>query len=113
MKKLILIATALCLPAPAYAETSIQDDGNEILTYCDESATGITRGVCLGYIQGLWAGLDMMLAMNDRKMCIPKSVTLGQVRDVTVSYIRRNPATRHEGSMILFARALSEVWACK
>ncbi len=113
MKKTLLIIAALCASTPTYAQDTMKDDGNEILTYCDENATAITKGVCLGYIQGLWTSLDLMLAMNDTKMCIPKSATLGQVRDVTVSYIRRNPATRHEGSMILFARALAEVWSCK
>lgn len=113
MKKTLLIIAALCASAPAYAQDTMKDDGNEVLTYCSPDASQLTRGVCLGYIQGLWAGWDALLTINKMRNCVPANVSLGQVRDVTVAYIRRNPATRHEGSIILFARAVTEAWGCK
>ena len=111
MKKHIMIAAALLAATPTKARDAVQDDGNELLTLCD-SGYDFNQGMCLGYIRGLSVGVDTMLTLQDKKICYPLNITVGQMRDVVAAYIRRNPGKRHESNLILFMRATVEAWPC-
>ena len=111
MKRLIIIA-ALCSASPAEGREVANDDGKEILSLC-ESSYDFSKGMCLGYVRGIATTTDILMQMNDRHLCFPKSVTVGQMRDVVIAYIRRNPAQRHEGATLLYMRAINEAWPCK
>lgn len=106
MKKLV-IAALLLTSSPVLARETAIDDGNDLLTACSTS-----EGYCLGYIRGLSNGVDMILAQKGKRICYGQNVTLGQVRDVVVDYVRRHPATRNQNSMVLTAYALGAAWPC-
>lgn len=44
--------------------------------------------------------------------CRPEKATYGQVRDVTISYLRENPQVRHSESLFLIAAAMRKAWPC-
>lgn len=112
MKKHLMILAALLASTPAKANDTVSDNGNEILEICDRG-TNFGDGFCIGYIRGLKTAVDVIIRLNDRQTCYPDGITVGQLRDVVVSYVRRNPANRHEGATLVFMRAISEAWPCK
>ena len=106
-----MILAAICSTPTASARDFVSDDGNELLTLCN-SGYDFSQGMCLGYVRGLSVGVDMMLALQDKKICYPSNITVGQMKDVVAAYIRRNPDKRHESNLILFMRATIEAWPC-
>ena len=44
--------------------------------------------------------------------CVPEGVSYGQVVDVTILYLEKNPAKRHVNAALLVAFALREAWPC-
>jgi hypothetical protein len=112
MKKAIMIAAALMTATPAHGSTTMQNNGNGMLSDCTNDSI-FHSGVCLGYIQGIYASVNVMMAMSGKGICYPEQVTLGQIRDVVISYLRRNPQSRHENSVLLYMKAVTEAWRCK
>ena len=51
--------------------------------------------------------------MMNKKICYTSGVTIKQLQDVVVAYIRRNPATRNKNAIILTIEASMEAWPCK
>lgn len=44
--------------------------------------------------------------------CTPEKATYGQIADVTVSYLKRNPNVRHIDAVLLISMAMKEAWPC-
>jgi len=113
MKNIISAALAVCLVAsPVQAREFAVDDGNDLLSTCN-SGEYYNQGYCLGYIRGLSLGVDAVLETGKKKICYPENVTMGQLRDVVIAYIRRNPAERNKNAMVLVAFASSDAWPCQ
>lgn len=109
--KRIMIAALLMVPVPAMAADTVEDNGNEILEMCTDSLD-FMKGICLGYIRGASsAGDSWMLSMN-RHLCRPTGVTVGQIQDVVVRYIRQHPESRHEAAVTLVMKAQDAAWPC-
>lgn len=107
------IAAALLLTAsPASAREQATDDGNDLLDICTKDDY-FNQGYCLGYIRALSSGVDMVLATSNQRICYRDNITMGQIRDVVIAYIRRNPAKRNENAMVLVSWASAEAWPCK
>ena len=111
IKYLIAAAVALA-PTAAGAREIATDDGNDLLDVCTKTDY-FSQGYCLGYIRALSSGVDAVLATGDQRICYRDHITIGQIRDVVVSYIRRNPAKRNENAMVLVSWASAEAWPCK
>lgn len=113
MMKRIMIAAALAMaPAPAGAAEPAEDNGNRLLSNCSDDGY-FMEGFCLGYIRALTISADLIMANGNNAVCIPDGVQAGQVRDMIVAYIRRNPSSRHEHALVLVSWALREAWPCK
>ena len=107
----ILAGALLLSSSPAEARDVVSDDGNQLLSDCSDDS-GYMQGFCLGYIRALDNGMIMLLALNNKKYCRPQGVTVGQVRDVYLSYIRRHPAERNQNNLGLALSANNEAWPC-
>lgn len=112
MFKYAIAAALLFAATPANARETVTDDGNELLDICSKEGY-FSQGYCLGYIRALSSGVDMLLYTNKQRICYGPNITIGQVRDVVLAYLRRNPAKRNENAMVLVSWASAEAWPCK
>ena len=113
MKYLFGIFIALVLiidPAKATNERANFYDGNKLYEECsaDQDVNATKDGYCIGYISGVadlarWAGFQI---------CIPKTVSRRQIRDVTYKYIQDNPGDRHLNAEFLVFTALETEFPC-
>lgn len=106
--------------------------GNQLLEACTDE-TAILNGFCAGYIDGVRDGLvggtaNTLLAVGSKfedaaglndtvntllNYCIPEASTAQQQTDVVVGYLKRNPATRHNGARFLIMQAFREAFPCE
>jgi hypothetical protein len=101
MKK--LLAALLFVPAMASAEFV---SGNDL--YKDLRSAEISDNIyALGYIAGV---AD---AGQSGSHCIPNTVNLGQIQDMTFDYLRRNADVRNLSADVLIGLMLLERWPCK
>jgi len=101
MKK--LLAALLFIPVMASAEFI---SGNDL--YQDlKSSEGVDRVYALGYIAGV---AD---AGQTGTHCIPSTVSLGQIRDMTLNYLRKNAEIRNLSGDVLIGMMLMERWPCE
>jgi hypothetical protein len=114
MKNILTAALAgslVMLSTPVKAREVAVDDGNDMLTVCNKPDS-YSEGYCLGYIRALSTGVDVYLTTRKEKVCYGTNVTIGQLRDVVVDYVRRNPAKRDEQAITLVLLASAEAWPC-
>jgi hypothetical protein len=130
-----LVFLATLAAGPACART-----GNELLADCD-SAGVYQQGLCIAFIQGASDGYDhgymfrsyevwvSTFQINDDAgkrtlnrtglselqqlpYCPPKGLTLGQMRDIVMKYLRDNPSTRHQRAEVLVNNAIIAAYPC-
>ena len=82
-------------------------DGNWLFRICGSQQT---RERCLGYVAG---AADGIAGGAPRTFCIPERVTLNQVVDVVMNWLRRFPQMRQEATAdVIVNVAISEAWPC-
>lgn len=107
MKKLALVALAALLSASTcFADVRSFQNGNELLADCTAKAT-TRKGFCIGYIEGVIDGLEVSRSINGAGQCLRYEVTGGQLMDVVVKSLRKNPETRHNAAAALVAFAVA------
>lgn len=80
-------------------------DGNKVLALC-ESQMSFDQGLCVGYSAGIADAWDNVRKVSGNESCLRETVTIGQVRDVIMKYLKENPAQRDEGANGIGIRAL-------
>ena len=93
----------LALPRLATAATT----GNELLKVCPAR----DKTTCTTYINGWVEGIIVPKSLT-KLICIPEGVTLGQLTDVFLNYLRAHPEERHEGASFLTFRAMKKAFPC-
>ena len=80
-------------------------DGNKLLDQCGNRSSGNYMS-CIGYLMGLSDAIDMTQDAGGarKQICIPVGVTTGQLLDIVVDHLKKNPADRHR-------EAAFQVWA--
>lgn len=119
MKKIIAATFVLAASFPTVVAAVT---GNEFLTRCG-SDDQFTIGWCAGHVSGVQEGLFIGASVAGAKSsdeadritgyCAPESSNLEQARDISVSYIKNHPETRHLMSGMLIMLALREAWPCE
>jgi hypothetical protein len=107
---LLFIATN---SAPSKHQNVDLIEGNGLLEACT-SRQPLQGAMCIGYIRGVIDGENMMgTALNKKPLvCLSEGVTLGQVEDVVVKYLKDNPAERNKPSAGLIGIAAATAWPC-
>jgi hypothetical protein len=82
----------------------VYENGNTLLK--DMNGTEMGRMYALGYIVG---AAD---AYGGEALCIPKTVTKGQLNDVVYRFLNNTPQNRDLPADILVLFALGEHWTC-
>ena len=99
MKKLLLGLMFVCTGVHA----GVYETGNTLLK--DMDGTEMGRMYALGYIVGA-------ADTYNETLCIPTTVTKGQLNDVVYRFLRINPQHRDLAADVLVFIALGEHWSC-
>ncbi|MGR3548251.1 MAG: Rap1a/Tai family immunity protein [Roseovarius sp.] len=127
-----LLRTSLLFGLLNFATASYaqQISGNELLETCT-SDDQVLAGFCIGYVIGYSEGAPWGVALaaasvggdmvgpdlnnmvgNVTGSCVPADAPNSQLRDVVTSYLRENPASRHESARTLIWRAYAAAFPC-
>src|SRR4051794_33449810 len=101
----ILVATAA--PVRGQAEPhdrGILTSGNRFERECRPDAS-TPYALCLGYSTGIW---DIVTLNGEWGICPPQGVDMGQVLNVGLAYMRKNPAATHETPGLLLIKSWKE-----
>jgi hypothetical protein len=79
--------------------------GNELYQKCTAEAVG--KSYCVGYVTGI---ADVM--QISKSLCVPDGVTVGQMVDVIVKYLRDHPEKRHYSVAAATFNTLSQTFPC-
>ncbi|WP_395327650.1 Rap1a/Tai family immunity protein [Novosphingobium sp. BL-8H] len=114
--KLACIAVAaplVLLPVAADAGFYTGNDLYEICTVQKGEKEYLERSYeCIAYITGAVDALNTTREAAKLKSCIPAGVTISQLKDVTVGYLRDNPETRNDAASSLVFAATRKAWSC-
>jgi hypothetical protein len=102
MKRLLIALTA----ALAFSAQAQFINGNRLYERLTGSSHGNTMWA-IGYITGV---AD---AYNGELFCVPQTVTVGQIKDITEQLLVARPQDRHLPADILIMFALVDVFPCK
>jgi hypothetical protein len=82
--------------------------GNGLLAACQSTDNG-QRGLCIGYIEGVFDTMAISLSYLGKDQCprTMKGVTGKQIGDLVLNYLREHPEDRHTSA----ARIVSSVIA--
>lgn len=116
MRIAILLTMVLFVTADSAPSKRVHADlieGNGLLEACTSRAP-LQGAMCIGYIRGVIDGENMMgTALNNKPLvCLSEGVTLGQVQDVVVKYLKDNPTERNKPSAGLIGIAAATAWPC-
>jgi hypothetical protein len=110
--KALVVAGGLLWPACAFSQA--QDSGsfvsgNDLYEKCNSESGTVSHGICGGYITGIADLLN-----NAGKLCIPhQMVTVRQLLDIVVKYLREHPEERNISASLLVVLALHDSFPCK
>lgn len=107
------------VPAPAngkpqeFPRSSVVETGNDLLVTCSEVDSQLGTA-CMFYIRGITEGFFGALAATrqPQAFCVPDTVTLIQMRDVIVKWLRDNPDKRHFGANVLIIGIMKAAFPC-
>ena len=102
MIKHVLAATAIAVATAANASWFT---GNDILGHLNGEP--FERGGAAGFITGVASAIDGDIA------CIPKEVTVAQMRDMVHQQLRNTPSVRHQPAEIIVAAVLMTEFPCR
>jgi hypothetical protein len=96
-----LVAGLMFVCASVHA--GVYENGNTLLR--DMDGTEMGKMYALGYIVGA-------ADTYNETLCIPQTVTKGQLNDVVYRFLRINPQHRDLAADVLVLLALGEHWTC-
>jgi Rap1a immunity proteins len=85
---------------PTFANAGLMT-GNDLLKYMNESTK--FDEVAIGYTSGV---SDMLTA--SKALCLPETVTGGQIYEIARQFLKDNPKKRHESAAWLVAESLKD-----
>jgi hypothetical protein len=96
-----LIISVLCVSS-ARAEFI---DGNKLLA--DMNGSQMRQMAAVGYVMGV---ADALTSIT---ICMPPTVTAGQIHDMVKNHLESSPQTRHFSGDSLVSHVLTRVWPCR
>jgi len=110
----VALLLAVLSAGRAEADSSFRS-GNELFRECTaDTEQPAQQATCFGYVAAISDVLDGGNPINGYRVCQPKTgVNLGQMKDIVVQWLQRNPQDRHRAAAGLVAKALSEAFPCR
>jgi hypothetical protein len=114
---LFLVLIASCVTA--FAQTEPISDGNTLKQNCayaekaeePNGNAGYQAFACVAYISGVIDGYQE--AEPKYPLCYPAQVTVGQMADVVMKFLRDHPEELHKPAGFLVLRAIGVAFPCK
>ncbi|WP_425495018.1 Rap1a/Tai family immunity protein [Pandoraea commovens] len=107
----VLFGWGVIAAAPTIAATSsVAYSGNDLMSNCDDQ--GVNRSFCLGFISGVVNGANVMQTREQRVICVPSGVTVGQLTDIVVRALRTHPESRHMDAGFLTLVGVATTFPC-
>lgn len=106
--------TALFLVAALLSGTAqaASYSGNELLSQLN--GQDMQRLAAIRYIKGAWDGIELTQQLTEqRAICVPKEVLVGQVVEIVGGRLSKSPEIRHEEAAIFVYTSLLVTWPCK
>ena len=90
--------------------------GNELLGLCTTERASTTyfekTYECVAYISGTVDTFNSSPDLDKRKFCIPGNVTISQLKETTVEFLRANPENRDSSASAFVFSATVKAWPC-
>ncbi|MBD9444886.1 Rap1a/Tai family immunity protein [Rhizobium sp. RHZ01] len=103
------VAAALLSASTCFAGVCSYQNGNALLADCSSKASTL-KAFCIGYIEGVIDGLEVTGNITGAGQCLRYEVTGGQLMDVVVKSLRKNPETRHNAAAALVVFAVANAF---
>ncbi len=109
----ILLPIAILGASASHSQSSFQ--ASSLYQACDNSdRTSLAYGVCSAYIRG---ALDTYNVIErhfqpQKVLCIPKSISVEQIRLVFLKSAKEKPETTHHDAAFFLVMAMAEAWPC-
>ncbi|TRM53299.1 hypothetical protein YH64_009375 [Achromobacter sp. LC458] len=114
-KRMMSAAAFAAVMATSYsARADDFSSGNYWLPVC-QSTVAAQNMLCLAYVRGVWDGITLHeeLSKTAPYFCVPKNVTVGQLKDVFLKYLVDTPRNRHLSGDVLVMTSLMQAFPCK
>ena len=91
-------------------------DAQRLLSECSRPMDSLSYNSCIDYIEGI---KDILNYLNERDaagvsfLCPPPTITLGQLHDVVVTFIQRNPQYSNVSAAPVVYAALVSAFPCR
>jgi Rap1a immunity proteins len=107
-----LVVLLIVFAVPQFSLAGAFTDGNELYNQCTGSAD-LYAAYCLGYVTGVSDALTGDIVVTDNRYCPPRGLTVAQIKDVAVKFLRENPGTRNATASSVVAHALQSAFPCR
>ena len=117
-KFVFVVGTLLTLAIPPVPVSAAFVDGNALLKSCETKEGSATyyqeSSFCTAYVMGVSDTIDFYQGSDEveKFICLPSGVTSGQLRDVVIQFLKKNPAERHKGAQSLAFVAMLLAFPC-
>lgn len=101
----IVFLITLVFSVNAYSEVNnVEVNHGHFFDMCSDNHIAFD-GYCFGYIKGI-------LASMGNKYCMPRNVSLDQIKEAAKSYIYAHPELRHKQTADLVANSIIDNYPC-
>src|SRR5438105_2262594 len=105
---------AATMQASAQYPNGFYVDGNALMTWCQpRNAAGPNNPLCIGFVAGVSDAVNFSRQFTGKgpnTSCTPPQVTIPQVADVVLGYMKRNPDKRDVAAAAVIVAAIDEAW---
>jgi hypothetical protein len=109
----ILAAAAFHAPP---AQAGLYLSGNDLYSDClvpkDNPVYFSRTERCTGFITGVVDATEGLRSLQNQPYCVPSDVTLGQLNEVVINYLKLHSETRNLAASALVIAALADTWHC-
>ncbi len=114
---IITVASIVLATTPVHANGSFKT-GNDLYSACKVEKGArfyeLEQTVCHEYVTGVFDSFSTSfgIGLMQRSFCSPTSVTVTQLKDITVRYLEQNPKSRHISAAALVVISFNEAFPC-
>jgi Ssp1 endopeptidase immunity protein Rap1a len=108
-----VLAAALAISSPPTLANYLT--GKDLYADCSKPQGSFSQGFCSGYISGVVDAVEhyQVSKAAEKSVCVPKEVSIGQVKEIVVRYLTQHPDQRTTTASSLVWDALRNALPCK